>query len=85
MPSSGPPLADRLRRDALTRHGVGAATVGAVVRRTRRSVDVALVELARTVSVAVFQTCFQGSAGLAPHPRALAPGREYVMLHGHPE
>jgi hypothetical protein len=94
MPSDDLPPGDRLRRDALVRHGVDSAAAGAVVRaadavlRLTRRHD---VEVAATVDAdsgeepAPVVLGARRSVDVRSHLAALAPGHQYVMLHSHPE
>jgi hypothetical protein len=93
MPSSQPPLPDRLRRDALVRHGVGPAAVEAVVRAARsvhRLTREHGVEVAATVDAesgeepAPIVRGTRRSVDVTSHLQVLVPDRAYVMLHSHP-
>jgi hypothetical protein len=94
VPVSDPPPGHQDRLDALVRHGVGPPAVAAVVRAAqavRRLTREHDVEVAATVDAdsgaepAPIVRGTRRSVDVTSHLRALVPGREYVMLHSHPE
>jgi hypothetical protein len=93
VPASDPP-GHQARLDALVRHGVSppaaaaAVRAGQAVHRLTREHDVEVAATVDADSGAEPAPTVRGArraVDVGSHLRALAPGREYVMLHSHPE